>query len=197
MDELHLENQWRLSLGQSAVLTTNDVTPTPQPVIHVKQAQNASTNYTTFWLLIGLGIFLVFVSLISLIVLIIYSLRHNKALKEQANAPIPANWQNGNQAYPFQYPDPSTYMQTSMYISTIIAASITLPGIRIPSTFTRRASPTRIIATHNGSAEVVFFCRDLGFAHRRQLKVEPVTDPRTGASPVPTIHEPGKGGLRV
>ncbi|HEY6285176.1 MAG TPA: peptidase MA family metallohydrolase [Ktedonobacteraceae bacterium] len=115
VDELHLENQWRLSYGQSAVLTTNGVTPTPQPVIQVKQAQNISTNYTTFWLLIGLGIFLVFVSLISLIALIMYSLRHNKALKEQANVPIPANWQNGNQAYTYQYPDPSTYMQTSMY----------------------------------------------------------------------------------
>ncbi len=115
VDELHLENQWRLSNGQSAVLTTNDVTPTQQPVIQVKQAQNVSTNYTTFWLLIGLGIFLVFVSLISLTVLIIYSLRYNKAYKEQANVPNQAISQNGNQAYPFQYPDPSIYMQTSMF----------------------------------------------------------------------------------
>ncbi len=113
VDQLHLENQWRLSLGQPAVLTINEVKPTPQPVIQVKQTQNVSTNYTTFWLLIGLGIFLVLVSLISLIVLIIYSVRHNKALKVQANVPVPANWQQGNQAY--TYPDPSTYMQTSMY----------------------------------------------------------------------------------
>ncbi len=115
VDELHLENQWRLSNGQSAVLITNDVTPTPQPVIQVKHAQNVSTNYTTFWLLIGLGIFLVFVSLISLTVLIIYSLRYNKTYKEQANVPNQAISQNGNQAYPFQYPDPSIYMQTSMF----------------------------------------------------------------------------------
>jgi Peptidase MA superfamily len=115
VDELHLENQWRLYYGQPAVLTTNGVTPTAQPVNQVKQAQNVATNYTTFWLLISLGILLVFVSLISLIVLITYSLKHNKALKEQANVPIPANWQNGNQAYTYQYPDPSTYMQTSMY----------------------------------------------------------------------------------
>jgi hypothetical protein len=115
VDELHLENQWRLSYGQSAVLATNNVTPTPQPVIQVKQAQNISTNYTTFWLLIGLGIFLLFISLISLMVLIMYSLRHNKTLKKKANVPNQANLQNGNQAYPYQYPDPSTYMQTSMY----------------------------------------------------------------------------------
>jgi hypothetical protein len=116
VDELHLENQWRLFYGQSAVLTTNNVTPTPQPVvIQVKQAQNVSTNYTTFWLLIGLGIFLVVISLVSLIVLIIFSLRHNKALKEQPRVPTQANSQNGNLAYPYQYPDPSTYMRTSIY----------------------------------------------------------------------------------
>jgi len=115
VDEIHLENQWRLSNGQPAVLTASAITPTPQPVIQVKQAQNVSTNYTTFWLLIGLGIFLVFVSLISLTVLIIYSLRYNKALKVQQIVPNQAISQNGNQAYPFQYTDPSTYMRASMY----------------------------------------------------------------------------------
>ncbi len=115
VDEIHLENQWRLSDSQPAVLTASDVTPTPQPVIQVKQAQNVSTNYTTFWLLIGLGIFLVLVSLISLTVLIIYSLRYNQTLKKQAIVPNRAISQNGNQAYPLQYPDPSTYMRTSMY----------------------------------------------------------------------------------
>ena len=111
LDQLHLENQWRLSHGQSAVLTTNTVTQTPQPVIQIKQAQNAGTNYTTFWLLIGLGIFLVLVSLISLILLVIYSVRHNSAIKEKAQVPAPTNWQQGNQAFI----DPSTYMQTSRY----------------------------------------------------------------------------------
>jgi hypothetical protein len=115
VDELHLENQWRLSHNQPAVVTASDVTPTPQPVIQVKQAQNVSTNYTTFWLLIGLGIFLVIVSLISLTVLIIYSLRYNKALKKQAIVSNQAFSQNGNQAYPLQYPDPTTYTRTSMY----------------------------------------------------------------------------------
>jgi len=115
VDQLHLENQWRLSQGQPAVLTTNKVTQTPQPVIQVKQAQNVSINYTTFWLLIGLGIFLVLVSLISLIVLVIYSVRHKTALKEKAHAPDPTNWQQANQAFNYQYSEPSTYMQTSRY----------------------------------------------------------------------------------
>ena len=116
-DEIHLENQWRLSNGQSAVLTTSDLTPTPTPqqVIQVKQAQNISTNNTTFWLLIGLGVFLVFASLISLIVLIIYSLRYNKTLKQQAKISNQTYSQNGNQAYPYSYSDPSTYMRSSMY----------------------------------------------------------------------------------
>ncbi|HEX6108530.1 MAG TPA: peptidase MA family metallohydrolase [Ktedonobacteraceae bacterium] len=115
VDQLHLENQWRISKGQPAVPIPNEVKQTPQPVIQVKQAQNASTNYTTFWLLIGLGIFLVLVSLISLSVLVIYSVRHTKALKEKANAPAPMNLQQGNQAFTYPYSDPSTYMQTSMY----------------------------------------------------------------------------------
>jgi hypothetical protein len=139
VDQLHLENQWRLSLGQPAVLTTNEVTPKPQPVIQVKQAQKVSTNYTTFWLLIGLGIFLVLVSLISLIVLIIYSVRHNKAPKVQANVPIPAKWQQGNQAY--TYPDPSTYMQTSMYTQPSSQSVSPYQGSEYPIHMPREQAP--------------------------------------------------------
>jgi hypothetical protein len=114
VDELHLENQWHLFLGQPAVLTPGQITPTPQQAIQVKPAQDVSTNYTTFWLLIGLGVLLVLISLVGLIVLVIYSARHNQVKKEMAKAPSVANWQQGNQAsYP--YPDPSTYMHTNMY----------------------------------------------------------------------------------
>jgi len=115
VDEDHLENQWRIYLGQPATLTANEITPTPQPTIQVKQAQNVSTNFTTFWLLIGLGVLLVLISLICLIVLVIYSAKRNKAPKVMATVPTPANWQQGNQAITYPYPDPSTYMHTSMY----------------------------------------------------------------------------------
>ena len=137
VDELHLENQWRIANGQPAVITSNAVTPTPtpQPVIQVKHAQNVSTNYTTFWLLIGLGAFLVFASLISMTVLIIYSSKHNKALKTQANVPNQAHSQNGNQAYPYPYPDPSTHMQTSMY---------TQPPLQPPSPYHGSEYPIHI-----------------------------------------------------
>ena len=115
VDELHLENQWRIHLGQPAVLTSNQITPTPQATIQVKQTQNGSTNYTTFWLLIGLGVLLVLISLIGLILLVIYSAKNNKVMKDMAQAPAAANWQQGNQTFTYQYPDPSTYMHTSMY----------------------------------------------------------------------------------
>lgn len=115
VDELHLENQWRIYLGQPAILTPDQITPTPLPTIQVKQAQNVSTNYTTFWLLIGLGVLLVLLSFIGLILLVIYSARHNQAKQEMAKAHATANWQQGNQAFPYSYPDPSTYMHTSMY----------------------------------------------------------------------------------
>src|SRR5258708_34201073 len=32
VDQLHLENQWRVSLGQPAVITPDQVTPTPRPI---------------------------------------------------------------------------------------------------------------------------------------------------------------------
>ncbi len=115
VDELHLENQWRIYLGQPAILTPDQVTPTPLPTIQVKQAQNISTNYTTFWLLIGLGVLLVLFSFIGLILLVIYSARNNNAKKEMAKAGATANWQQGNQAFANQYSDPSTYMHASMY----------------------------------------------------------------------------------
>jgi hypothetical protein len=141
VDQLHLENQWRLSQGQPAVLTTNNVTRTPQPVIQVKQAQNVSTNYMTFWLLIGLGIFLVLVSLISLIVLIIYSVRHNSALKEKAQAPAPTNWQQGNQAFTYPYSDPSTYAQTSRYTQPSSQSFSPYQGSEYPSKTPRGQAP--------------------------------------------------------
>lgn len=115
VDEDHLENQWRLHLHQPAILTANEITPTPHPAIKVKQAQNASTNSTTFWLLIGLGVLLVLISFTGLILLVIYSVRRNKAINVMASDPAPANWQQGNQAITYRYPDPSTYMRTSMH----------------------------------------------------------------------------------
>ena len=115
VDEDHLENQWRINLGQPAILTPNEITPTPQPAIQLKQAQNVSTNYTTFWLLIGLGALLVLLSFMGLILLVIYSAKRKKAIKVMANASPAANWQQGNQSFTNPYPDPSTYMHTSMY----------------------------------------------------------------------------------
>jgi peptidase MA superfamily protein len=141
VDEDHLENQWRLHLGQPAILTANAITPTPQPTIQVKQAQHISTNFTTFWLLIGLGVLLVLISLICLVVLVIYSTKRNKALKVMATVPTPANWHQGNQAITYPYPDPSTYMHTSMYAQPPSQPESPYQGQEYPGSIPERHAP--------------------------------------------------------
>jgi Peptidase MA superfamily len=141
VDEDHLENQWRLRLGQPAILTANAITPTPQPTIQVKHSQNISTNFTTFWLLIGLGVLLVLISLICLVVLVIYSAKRNKALKVMATVPTPANWQQGNQAITYLYPDPSTYMHTSMYAQPPSQPESPYQGQEYPGNIPERHAP--------------------------------------------------------
>lgn len=143
VDQVHLENTWRLSLNQPAILTPAEMAPTPQPAVQVKPAQNVSTNYTTFWLLIGLGVFLVLVSLIGLILLVIYSVRSSRAKTRQANATHPANWQDGNNAltYPYPYPDPSTYMHTSMYARPSSQPASPYQGQEYPIKTPRKQAP--------------------------------------------------------
>ncbi|HLX55426.1 MAG TPA: peptidase MA family metallohydrolase [Ktedonobacteraceae bacterium] len=68
LDEIHLENQWRLHLNQPGVLLPDQVTPTPQ----VKQkpiAQASSFSGDRSWVLIVLGAVLVVFSLACLIAL--------------------------------------------------------------------------------------------------------------------------------
>jgi peptidase MA superfamily protein len=143
VDQVHLENQWRLHLHQPAILTPDEMTPTPmpQPAVQVKQAQNVSTDYTTFWLLIGLAVALILVSLTCLILLVLYSVRHHKTVKELANAPTPANWQNGNKALPYPYPDPSTYMHTSMYARPSSQPASPYQGEEYPIKTPRKQAP--------------------------------------------------------
>lgn len=105
VDELHLENQWRLHLHQPWVIPPAELTPVPHPV-----KQNATTD-TSSWLLLGLGVLLVVGALSTLLVLVLFSVRRNRA------AAAKASLQQGNQAISYPYPDPSTYMRTSMYAS--------------------------------------------------------------------------------
>jgi len=116
VDELHLENQWRLHLHQPWVIPPDQLTPVSQAVTPVKQ--NATTVDTSSWLLLGLGVLLVVGALSTLVVLVLFSVRRSRAVAAQANTAHLAGWQQqGNQAMAYPYPDPSTYMHASMYAS--------------------------------------------------------------------------------
>ncbi len=153
VDEVHLENQWRLYLHQSAILTPGEMTPTPtpQPAIVVKQAQNVSSSDTTFWLLIGLGALLLLVSFIGLVLLVFFNIRSSRAAKRQAGASNPVTWQEGNKATAFPYPyadpskymDPSIYMRTSMYAqpSSQHAPTSSFQGPEYPASMPRKQAP--------------------------------------------------------
>lgn len=142
-DEAHLENQWRLYLHQPGILTPDEMTPTPTPrqTPVVKQAQNVTSNVTTFWLLIGLVALIALVSLAGLVLLVFFSIRSTRASKGQARAANQVNWQEGNGApaypYPYPSPDPSKYMDPSVYMRTSMYAQPSsqnspAPSIQVP-----------------------------------------------------------------
>src|SRR5216683_7333459 len=99
VDELHLENQWRLHLHQPWVIPPDQLTPVPQAVTPVKQ--NATTVDTSSWLLLGLGVLFVVGAMSTLVVLVLFSVRRSRAAAAQANTANPAGrQQQGNQANP-------------------------------------------------------------------------------------------------
>jgi Peptidase MA superfamily len=128
-DQLHLENQWRLHLNQSPILTPIELTPTPQRTAVIKRIQNVTTNNISFWLLTGLGILIVLGSLAGLMLLLLFSMRRTRAALSQPRASKPMSTQQGNQALEYPYPDPSTYMQTSMYTQL---SSQPMPPVQVP-----------------------------------------------------------------
>jgi hypothetical protein len=73
-DQLHLENQWRLNLGQPAVITPDQVTPTPQASTHTPLPQTMPTDNTAP-VLIGLGSALIVLPIVGLAALLIYQRR--------------------------------------------------------------------------------------------------------------------------
>ena len=115
MDDLHLENQWRLHLNQPGVIAPGELTPTPLPTSQPQQVPSANSSDNSFWLLIGLGALLVLGSLVGLILLLVFNVRRNKTRRTQVSVTIPESWQQERRNAPYSYTDPSTYMQTSMY----------------------------------------------------------------------------------
>ncbi len=105
LDELHLENKWRLSLNQPGILPADQLTPTPQATPKPSLQVNSSGDDRS-WVLIALGGVLVVVSLGGLLALFVATNRRRR----QAVLVTPAP---GGQ--PVSYQDPAIYMRTSMY----------------------------------------------------------------------------------
>lgn len=117
LDEVHLENQWRLSLKQSGVLTPDQITPTPQ-VTQKPKVQIVASSDDRSWVLIAFGGVLVVVSLVGLIVLFAVV---NRRRKQPSFVTGPLNTQS---AY---YQDPAIYMRASMYTQPTAQASPVAP----------------------------------------------------------------------
>lgn len=118
VDELHLENQWRLYLQQPGVLPPpGQLTPTPQVTPQKSQAQPSTGSSTTAssndrtWVLVVLGILLIGGSLAGLLLFFVSFTRRSQA----AIPPHSASGQQSSQAIPYARPDLAAYMRTSMY----------------------------------------------------------------------------------
>jgi len=77
VDELHLENQWRLHLHQPWVIPPDQLTPVSRAVTPARQ--NATAVDTSSWLLLGLGVLLVVGAMSTLVVLVLFSVRRSRA----------------------------------------------------------------------------------------------------------------------
>lgn len=73
-DQDHLENQWRLHLGQPGILLPDQVTPTPRALIQTSQTQ-ASTTDSTAPLFITAGSLLILLPMIGIVALLVYQRR--------------------------------------------------------------------------------------------------------------------------
>src|SRR5579859_194576 len=105
LDELHLENQWLLSLNQPGILPADQLTPTPQVTVKPSPQVNPSGDDRS-WVLIAFGGVLVLVSLGGLLVLFAMSNRRRRP---------PALMTPASNGQPASYQDPAIYMRASMY----------------------------------------------------------------------------------
>jgi ssRNA-specific RNase YbeY (16S rRNA maturation enzyme) len=73
VDQLHLENQWRVSLSQPAVITPDQITPTPRPIASTSPQTMPVDN--TAPVLITLGSALVLLPIVAIAALLMYQRR--------------------------------------------------------------------------------------------------------------------------
>jgi len=138
MDSLHLENQWRLQLGQSTVLTSDLVTPTPQPIVHPTQNVTATDNTTP--ILITSGVLLILLPILGIVAIFAFQRRKRQRVVAAQVAQGYMATNTGVQPYvpyapnqpypPFQangssnYTNPAQYMpQTNIPFSYPVAES--------------------------------------------------------------------------
>ena len=105
LDEVHLENQWRLYLKQPGILTPDQITPTPR-VTQKPSVQINTSSDDRSWVLVAFGGVLVVGSLVGLIVLFVVVNRRRKQ-------PVLVTGTYNVQPAPYQ--DPAIYMRSSMY----------------------------------------------------------------------------------
>ena len=103
VDQDHLENQWRLSLHQSSILTAADQTSTDQPTPAPVPTPQLSTTDNTSTILTIAGSALLLISVTLLIVIVVVRQRQHQnarnVLAAQQNATNP----------PYTYPPPGGY----------------------------------------------------------------------------------------
>ena len=128
IDSLHLENQWRLHLGQSAILTPDQITPTAQPVVHPTPTVISTDNTTP--ILLTTGMLLIFLPILGIIAIFAYQRRKRQQQTQAAlvaqniQGNLPLNGQNfpkppyrpihPNSNGQFSYTNPAQYAQNGV-----------------------------------------------------------------------------------
>ena len=74
LDALHLENQWRLQLNQSSVLTADQLTPTPKPITQPTPTPTNAIDSTTP-ILITAGTLLILLPILGIVAIFVYQRR--------------------------------------------------------------------------------------------------------------------------
>jgi hypothetical protein len=109
-DQDHLENQWRLHLGQPGILLPNQVTPTPRALVQTSQTQTSTTD-STAPVFITAGSVLILLPIIGIVAILVYQRRkRQQALAAEAvqhyqpvgQLPLQRNTNSGY-AGPLQY----------------------------------------------------------------------------------------------
>jgi hypothetical protein len=97
LDSLHLENQWRVHLGQSTVLTPDQITPTAQPTVQPTPTVTTATTDGTTPILVTTGVLLILLPILGIVAIFVYQRRKRQ---QQAQTALAAQ---GNLATNGQY----------------------------------------------------------------------------------------------